>query len=72
MRGYAQGAVTRYILTGGGRILFAVDDADRALGTVALMPAGDGVWELTKMAVSPAARRRATACPSAPRWRRGR
>lgn len=48
----------RYILTGGGRILFAVDDADRALGTVALMPAGDGVWELTKMAVSPAARGR--------------
>jgi putative acetyltransferase len=48
----------RYILADGGRILFAVDDRDRALGTVALMPAGDGAWELTKMAVAPEARGR--------------
>ena len=45
-----------YILADGGRILFAVDAADRALGTVALMHAGDGVYELTKMAVAPDAR----------------
>ena len=48
----------RHILAGGGRILFAVDAADRVLGTVALMPAGDGTWELTKMAVAPEARGR--------------
>jgi ribosomal protein S18 acetylase RimI-like enzyme len=48
----------RHILAAGGRILFAVDDADRALGTVALKHEGDGVWELTKMAVSPDARGR--------------
>ena len=47
-----------YILADGGRILFAVDAADRALGTVALMHAGDGVYELTKMAVAPDARGR--------------
>ncbi len=47
-----------HILAGGGRILFAVDAADRALGTVALMHAGDGVYELTKMAVAPDARGR--------------
>jgi ribosomal protein S18 acetylase RimI-like enzyme len=46
----------RYILERGGRILFAIDGAGRALGTVALMPASDGSWELTKMAVSPEAR----------------
>ncbi|QIL21595.1 GNAT family N-acetyltransferase [Thermomonas sp. HDW16] len=46
----------RYILAGGGYILFAVDEADRALGTVALMHLGDGIYELTKMAVSPEAR----------------
>jgi ribosomal protein S18 acetylase RimI-like enzyme len=48
----------RYILADGGRILFAVDATDRALGTVALMHAGDGVYELTKMAVAPDARGR--------------
>lgn len=48
----------RYILEIGGRILFAVDIADRALGTVALKHEGDGIWELTKMAVSPEARGR--------------
>lgn len=47
-----------HILADGGRILFAVDDEDRAVGTVALMHAGDGVYELTKMAVAPGARGR--------------
>lgn len=46
----------RYILAGGGHILFAVDQADRALGTLALKHEGDGVYELTKMAVAPEAR----------------
>jgi GNAT superfamily N-acetyltransferase len=46
----------RYVLADGGRILFAVDAADRALGTVALMHGGEGVYELTKMAVAPDAR----------------
>lgn len=45
----------RHILAGGGRILFALqgegDDA-RAVGTVALRHDGDGVYELTKMAVT--------------------
>lgn len=48
----------RSILASGGRILFAVDGAERALGTVALKHEGDGVYELTKMAVSPEARGR--------------
>lgn len=48
----------RFILANGGHILFAVDEADHALGTVALKHEGDGVYELTKMAVSPAARGR--------------
>jgi GNAT superfamily N-acetyltransferase len=50
----------QYILADGGRILFALrDDHDggagelRAVGTVALRNAGDGVYELTKMAVEP-------------------
>ncbi len=47
-----------YILTNGGHVLFAVDHDDRALGTVALKHEGDGIWELTKMAVSPEARGR--------------
>ena len=42
-----------HILAAGGRILFAVDDGDRALGTVALMRHDDGQVELTKMAVEP-------------------
>jgi GNAT superfamily N-acetyltransferase len=45
-----------HILAGGGRILFAVDAAGRALGTVALLHEGGGVYELTKMAVDPDAR----------------
>jgi ribosomal protein S18 acetylase RimI-like enzyme len=47
----------RHILADGGRILFALQDgeggATRAVGTVALRNAGDGVYELTKMAVEP-------------------
>lgn len=48
----------KHILAKGGHILFAVDEAGRALGTLALKHEGDGVYELTKMAVSPAARGR--------------
>jgi putative acetyltransferase len=47
-----------HILAAGGRVLFAVDKNDRVLGTVALKHAGDGIYELTKMAVSPDARGR--------------
>jgi GNAT superfamily N-acetyltransferase len=56
----------RHILADGGRVLFALldgveagaagdgrGDAPRAVGTVALRHAGDGVYELTKMAVEP-------------------
>lgn len=59
----------RHILADGGRVLFALvdgegggeaaggesgdDAAPRAVGTVALRHAGDGVYELTKMAVEP-------------------
>ena len=45
-----------HILATGGRVLFAVDDRDRAHGTVALLRHGDGEVELTKMAVDPAVR----------------
>lgn len=48
----------RHILAKGGHILFAVDEAGHALGTVALKHEGAGIYELTKMAVSPAARGR--------------
>jgi len=48
----------RHILAAGGHVLFAVGEDDRALGTVALRHTGDGVYELTKMAVSPDARGR--------------
>jgi GNAT superfamily N-acetyltransferase len=47
-----------HILAGGGRVLFAIDGEGRALGTVALKHEGDGVYELTKMAVDPSARGR--------------
>lgn len=47
-----------HLLAGGGRILFAVDADDRAIGTVALRHEGDGVFELTKMAVDPQCRGR--------------
>lgn len=55
----------RHILADGGRVLFALldgqsggggDGAPRAVGTVALRHAGDGVYELTKMAVEPGLR----------------
>lgn len=49
-----------HILHPGGRVLFAVarDDAggERAVGTVALKHEGEGVYELTKMAVEPGQR----------------
>ncbi|WP_449446706.1 GNAT family N-acetyltransferase [Thermomonas brevis] len=48
----------RDILARGGHILFAVDAANRALGTVALKHEGEGIYELTKMAVAPDARGR--------------
>jgi putative acetyltransferase len=43
----------QHILADGGHILFAVDADEHALGTVALKHDGDGVYELTKMAVTP-------------------
>lgn len=46
----------RYILADGGHVLFAIDDEDKAVGTVAMRHDGGGVYELTKMAVAPAAR----------------
>jgi len=46
-----------HLLANGGRILFAIstgpDGTERAVGTVALLHEGDGVYELTKMAVAP-------------------
>lgn len=45
-----------HLLAGGGRVLFAVDDSDRVLGTVGLLRLEDGLVELTKMAVEPALR----------------
>ena len=46
-----------HILAGGGRVLFAIagkaDGREHVVGTVALLHEGDGVYELTKMAVSP-------------------
>lgn len=47
-----------HILAGGGKVLFAVDGNDRVLGTVALLHDRGGIYELTKMAVEPAARGR--------------
>jgi ribosomal protein S18 acetylase RimI-like enzyme len=46
-----------HLLKDGGRVLFAIareaDGRERAVGTVALLHEGNGVYELTKMAVSP-------------------
>jgi ribosomal protein S18 acetylase RimI-like enzyme len=42
-----------HILAAGGRVLFAIDGDGRAVGTVALRHEGQGVYELTKMAVEP-------------------
>lgn len=51
-----------HILAAGGRVLFALETdaagAVRAVGTVALKHEGEGVFELTKMAVAPDARGR--------------
>lgn len=47
-----------HILADGGRVLFAIDERDAAVGTVALKHEGDGVYELTKMAVDPASQGR--------------
>ena len=46
----------RHILSPGGHILFAIDEQDRAVGTVALKQESAGVFELTKMAVAPETR----------------
>ena len=43
----------QHILANGGHVLFAVDAEGHALGTVALKHDGGGVYELTKMAVTP-------------------
>jgi putative acetyltransferase len=43
-----------HILADGGRVLFAIDADGHAVGTVALKHEGEGVYELTKMAVEPA------------------
>jgi putative acetyltransferase len=40
----------------GGDVLIARDGEDRVIGCVALEPAGDGVFELSKMTVAPIAR----------------
>jgi len=48
-----------HLLAGGGRILFALEgegESARVVGTVALRNDGDGVYELTKMAVEPGRR----------------
>lgn len=42
----------KYVIERGGQIFMAVVDG-KAVGTVAMIPSGDGVFELTKMAVSP-------------------
>jgi len=47
-----------HILADGGHVLFAIDEDDRVVGTVALKHEGDGVYELTKMAVDPSVRGR--------------
>jgi len=45
-----------YIIDRGGYIWFALNDDGEPVGTCALMKRGDGVFELTKMGVSPTAR----------------
>lgn len=46
------GKPDQYILSPGGNIFF-VKDGEKIIGTVALMKIEDGVFELTKMAVTP-------------------
>lgn len=41
------------IIAKGGRVLFALDEHGAAVGCVALKHDGDGVYELSKMAVAP-------------------
>ncbi|MGI0106184.1 GNAT family N-acetyltransferase [Salinimicrobium sp. WS361] len=48
------GKPEKYIIEPGGNIFFVLED-DRVLGTVALMKIDEGIFELTKMAVAPAA-----------------
>ena len=48
------GKPEKYIIKAGGNIFF-VRENDRILGTVALMKIDEGIFELTKMAVAPAA-----------------
>jgi ribosomal protein S18 acetylase RimI-like enzyme len=48
------GKPKKYIIDPGGQI-FLVKDKDKIIGTVALMKIENGIFELTKMAVSPAA-----------------
>ena len=48
------GKPKKYILEPGGNIFF-VKEGEEVLGTVALMKMDDGVFELTKMAVTPQA-----------------
>lgn len=45
----------KYIIQPGGNIFF-VKDEEKILGTVAFMKIEEGVFELTKMAITPAAR----------------
>jgi len=45
-----------HILRPGGHVLFAIDEDECAIGTVALKRESEGVYELTKMAVAPQAR----------------
>jgi len=46
------GKPEKYIISSGGNIFF-VKDGDKIIGTVALMKMEEGIFELTKMAVSP-------------------
>jgi len=68
-----------HILANGGRVLFALlraaDGSERAVGTVALKHEGEGVYELTKMAVEEGHRGAGVSCSWNPaaswalRWR---
>ncbi|GEQ86105.1 hypothetical protein ULMS_16130 [Patiriisocius marinistellae] len=47
----------KHIIEPGGHIFFAIDnETEEILGTVALLKRGNDIFELTKMAVQPAAR----------------
>lgn len=49
------------VLDAGGAIFFALD-GDRPVGTAAMIPEGDGVFELAKFAVTEAYRRNGIGC----------